>query len=84
MLVKLNDFDDDLAGRLRAKTGESTASKAVLTAANEYLPLLFKLELKEREIQQLREELLVASQVIEGARSAAALLLEKTSQGSLL
>ncbi|WP_261982500.1 hypothetical protein [Pseudomonas aeruginosa] len=48
------------------------------------LPLLLKLEHRDRQIAELEERLRVASQVIEGARSAAALLLEKTAQGDLL
>ncbi len=56
----------------------------MLRAAEEYLPLLLKLEYRDRQIAELEERLRVASQVIEGARSAAALLLEKTAQGDLL
>ncbi|TEN50263.1 hypothetical protein IPC139_28825 [Pseudomonas aeruginosa] len=84
MLIKLPDFDDDLAERLKSRTGQNTGSKAVLRAAEEYLPLLLKLEHRDRQIAELEERLRVASQVIEGARSAAALLLEKTAQGDLL
>ncbi|MCT7418428.1 hypothetical protein [Pseudomonas aeruginosa] len=47
------------------------------------MPLLLKLEHRDRQIAELEERLRVASQVIEGARSAA-LLLEKTAQGDLL
>ncbi|SUC89437.1 Uncharacterised protein [Pseudomonas aeruginosa] len=74
MLIKLFDFDDDLAERLKSRTGQNTGSKAVLRAAEEYLPLLLKLEHRDRQIAELEERLRVASQVIEGARSAAALL----------
>ncbi|KSI95135.1 hypothetical protein AO998_28580 [Pseudomonas aeruginosa] len=42
MLIKLPDFDDDLAERLKSRTGQNTGSKAVLRAAEEYLPLLLK------------------------------------------
>ncbi len=84
MLLKLPDFDDDLAERLKSRTCQNTGSKAVLRAAEESLPLLLKLEHRDRQIAELEERLRVASQVIEGARSAAALLLEKTAQGDLL
>ncbi|MCT7417838.1 hypothetical protein [Pseudomonas aeruginosa] len=64
MLIKLPDFDDDLAERLKSRTGQNTGSKAVLRAAEEYLPLLLKLEHRDRQIAELEERLRVASQVI--------------------
>lgn len=84
MLIKLPDFDDVLVEQLKASTSQSTGSKAVMHAAQNYLPLLNKLELRDREIADLTERLRVASQVIEGARSAAAQLLEKTAQVDML
>jgi len=83
MLIKLSDFDDDLAERLKSRTGQSTGSKAVLEAANQYLPLLLKLDHRDREIEDLRRRLDRANQVIEDARSAAAQLLDKTGQTSI-
>ncbi|MCO3786093.1 hypothetical protein QOU37_17970 [Pseudomonas aeruginosa] len=53
MLIKLSDFDDDLAERLKSRTGQNTGSKAVLRAAEEYLPLLLKLEHRDRQIAEL-------------------------------
>ena len=84
MLIKLADFDDALAEKLKAQTQQTTGSKAVLKAAEDYLPLLWKLSEQEKEIADLRRKLAAAAQVIEGARSAAALLLERTGQGELL
>ncbi|MBF3131512.1 hypothetical protein HLV31_36760, partial [Pseudomonas aeruginosa] len=55
MLIKLPDFDDDLAERLKSRTGQNTGSKAVLRAAEEYLPLLLKLEHRDRQIAELEE-----------------------------
>jgi hypothetical protein len=84
MLLKITDFPDDLADSLKFQTAQGTASKAVLQAAVSYIPNLEQIlslrhhnELQAIEIQRLRN-------LIEQARSAAALLVDKTSQGELL
>lgn len=84
MLLKITDFPDDLADQLKARFASSTASKAVLAAASSYLSVsasldsaLEAVEARDLEIRRLRS-------IIEGARSAAALLLERTGQTDLL
>lgn len=84
MLVKLNDCPDDLVTDLKRLTGEATASKAVFRAAVEYERLLLELEQTRQSLDLQSLEVLRLREVIEGARSAAALLLERTGQGDLL
>lgn len=84
MLVKITDFPDDVAEKLKSLTGQATASKAVYQAACEYSTHLVLIESDALMIQSLRSEVARLSSIIEGARSSAALLLEKTAQGDLL
>lgn len=83
MLVKLLDAPEELIGQLRTVTGRNTASKAVMTALEDYLGLIESNNQLHLKVQQLEQKLLAAQQVIAGARSAAALLLEKTSQSEM-
>lgn len=83
MLVKILDADRDFVETLKAITGETTASKAFETAAARYVRLLednrHVTGLAHRqhvEIQRLRG-------ILDGARHAAALLLEDVGQDDL-
>ncbi len=84
MLVKITDFPDGLADLLRRLTSQATASKAVLVAASAYPTLVDDLAQSDMQIEHLETEILRLRLIIEGARSAAALLLEKTAQGDLM
>lgn len=84
MLVKITDFPDGLADLLRRLTSQATASKAVLVAASAYPTLVDDLAQSDMQIEHLETEILRLRSIIEGARSAAALLLEKTAQGDLM
>lgn len=80
MLVKILDADGAFVEALKVQTGEKTASKAYQRAAHDYEPLRAQVGDLLAENAALRRKVLIANQVIEGARSAAALLLDKTSQ----
>ena len=84
MLVKILDADDDFVESLKRETGATTASKAYVKAAESYYPdqQLISLLRHQAKIDCGRIERLQS--VIEGARSAAAHLLEKTGQPDLL
>lgn len=84
MLVKLTDFPDHLAAELKSVTGESTASKACISAVTGYLEIIDLYNDLDSRYRVLQLENLRLLQVIEGARSAASLLLEQTGQGDLL
>lgn len=84
MLVKITDFPDDLVDDLKAVTGQVTASKAVFHAATRYTGLLSEFNDLCLYIAQLEQEGARLRSIIEGARSAAALLLDQTAQESLL
>jgi len=84
MLVKITDFPDGLADLLRRLTSQATASKAVLFAASAYPTLVDDLAQSDMQIEHLETEILRLRSIIEGSRSAAALLLEKTAQGDIL
>lgn len=84
MLVKITDFPDGLSDLLRRLTSQATASKAVLVAASAYPTLVDDLAQSDMQIEHLETEILRLRSIIEGARSAAALLLEKTAQGDLM
>ncbi|MFG0540465.1 hypothetical protein ACF8EA_09700 [Pseudomonas sp. YQ_5] len=84
MLVKIPDMDDDVIAELKRTTGTRTGSRAVYLASLGYLEYHKICAEQDKEIADLRQKLAAAAQVIEGARSAAALLLEKTGQTELL
>jgi len=83
MLIKITDFDDALLEQLKQRTFQTTGSKAVLKATQDYLVTLKENEHLIREVADLQRRLALAEQVIEGARSAATLLLEKTGQTAM-
>lgn len=83
MLVKILDADDKFVELLKAQTGTNTASKAYAHAAECYGMYVTANGLAELEIDDLRRKILRLESVIEGARSAAALLLDRTSQADL-
>jgi hypothetical protein len=83
MLIKISDMDDEVIAKLKRTTGARTGSRAVYLAALGYLEYHKICAEQDKEIAQLKGRLAAATQVIEGARSAAALLLEKTSQSEM-
>lgn len=84
MHLIVRDFPDDLVDTLKNRTHSATASKAVMSACSHFVGLLDIVDQQRVRIAELETALRVQRQVIEGARSAAALLLERTSQGDLL
>jgi hypothetical protein len=79
MLIKLTDFSDELAEKLKAYTGQSTGSKAVNHAAGHYLTLVDILAGFEDQFKDLQAENVRLRAVIARARSAAADLLDSTT-----
>lgn len=84
MHLIVRDFPDDLVDVLKTRTNSATASKAVTSACYQFVGLLDRVAEQRARIAELETALRVQRQVIEGARSAAALLLERTAQGDLL
>lgn len=84
MHLIVRDFPDDLVDMLKQKTGNVAATKAVTSACHQYVAQLRQLEEMRALIRELETAVQVQRQVIHGARSAAAVLLEHTSQGDLL
>lgn len=82
-LVKF-DADPAEADLMRMHYGEKTASKAYAKAATDALQLYRQTQHLQETIEMQRIEILRYQRIIEQARSAAALLLEKTGQGDLL
>jgi hypothetical protein len=83
MLVKILDADPDFVEALKNQTRQNTGSKAYAKAAFEYQLMRVKIADLERQIEDLDRRHDVALAVIENARSAAALLLDRTAQGLL-
>lgn len=83
MLLKIIDFPDQLADDLKSVTGQATASKAVLHAASKYSALLTDFNFQSLDVEKLEQEVVRLRTIIEGARSAAALLLDHTAQEDL-
>lgn len=83
MLIKF-EADDGLAEALKAHYGQRVASKAFSAAADDALGLARSNQELHDVIDSQRIEIRRLQDIIERARSAAAQLLEKTSQGDLL
>lgn len=79
MLIKFED-DQAVADLLRAHYGEKTASKGYQRAAREVIDQHKEIRRLRSQVDTLQERLLQRDQLIEGARAAASLLLEKTGQ----
>ena len=83
MLVKILDADPDFVETLKRQTQTATASKAFAHAADRYQHLRLAIQDQEILIESLTADLAKANRIIEGARSAAAQLLEKTAQSEM-
>jgi len=84
MLVKILDADDTFVEILKRNTSTTTASKAYAHAADRYQTLVLMIDDLRLQNDRLKTDLKRSRGIIEGARSAAAHLLEKTSQADLL
>lgn len=84
MLIKILDADPVFVEQLKASTGATTASKAYLYAAENHQLLRAQVGDLLSEVASLKRQLQVKARVIEQARSAAAALLDKTSQGDMI
>jgi len=82
-LVKF-EVDQAEADLMRTHYGERTAAKAYAKAAIDALHLYRETQHLQETIEMQRIEILRYQRIIEQARSAAALLLEKTGQGDML
>ncbi|HSX88582.1 MAG TPA: hypothetical protein VLG17_11355 [Pseudomonas sp.] len=82
MLVKFH-VEDGQADLLMQHTGQRVASKAFLLASLSAPGLAVELQDARQEIARLRRIIDRQQQVLEGARSAASLLLEVAGQGDL-
>jgi uncharacterized coiled-coil protein SlyX len=83
MLVKILDADPDFVESLKGQTGTNTASKAFIHAAERFQHLRLKIDDQDRYIEAIEADLARLRAVIEGARSAAALLLDRVAQAEL-
>ena len=81
-LVKFT-VEDDQAALVKLLTRNVVASKAYEAAAHSALALTVDLADARQEIARLRRIIERQQQVLEGARSAAALLVEVAGQGDL-
>lgn len=79
MLIKF-DADQETVDRLKLHTGERVASKAYKFAAEDAPDLAAEIRDLRRIVEDRNLEIRRLKAVIEQARSAAALLLEKTGQ----
>lgn len=79
MLIKITDFNDDLAERLKTFTQKNTASSAVRSAATKYMEACERNISLASDVGDLRLEIRRLNLIIENARSSAAVLVEKTS-----
>lgn len=84
MHLIVRDFPDDLVEILKRSTNSTAASKSVTTACYAFVAQREQLEKQLARIAELETAVRVQRQVIHGARSAAALLLDHTAQGDLL
>jgi hypothetical protein len=80
MLVKILDADPDFVEALKTSTGTTTGSKAYAYAAANYSQLSQKVMQSLIDKRALLNEIDRLERIIEGARSAAAQLLERTGQ----
>lgn len=83
MNLIIREFPDTLADQLKRLTSSATLSKAVLTVAERHRFLLIQNEDLTVEVDRLQAEVSRLRAVIEGARSAASQLVERTSQTEL-
>lgn len=84
MLIKLQDFNDELAAHLKSATGENTAAGAVRYVANHYRANLSRIARLSDRNQALELEVKRLTSIVENARAAASALLEKTAQTDML
>lgn len=82
MLIKF-DADQSLADLLKAQYGQKVASKAFALAASDALELASEVRRLRHLVDTLTERNKAQAQLIEGARSVAALLLERVGQTDL-
>ena len=80
MLVKILDADDQFVESLKHATGSTTASKAYVNAAESFLSNRELIALLRGRAEEDFAKIQRLESIIEGARSAAAQLLDKTSQ----
>lgn len=79
MLIKI-ELDDDSVDALKRATGHKVGSKAVARAALQLIPHTQKLVALENKVRDLELQISAYRQLVKQARTAAALLLEKTAQ----
>ncbi|MFS2127441.1 hypothetical protein [Pseudomonas sp. Pseusp97] len=84
MLIKIPSADDKFVESLKRATGCATGSKAYEKAAAEFDYLTKTVAWQKGEIARLEGVIASRDRVIENARSAAAVLLERVGQGDLL
>jgi len=83
MVIQLRGIPDEFIEQLKRDTGEKTAAGAFSQAGTAYALHKRVIDDQESEINVLRYRLDLALEVIEGARTAAALLLDRTAQENL-
>lgn len=83
MLIKF-ESTEELANDLKLQYGQRVASKAFFDAAQDSLVLIRELRDLKAKLQDANRTIAVQRQTLEGARAAAAQLLEKVAQGDLI
>lgn len=83
MLIKF-EASDELADSLKIHYGQRVASKAFYEAARDSIHLARELKNLKTQLQEANRVIAVQRQTLEGARAAAAHLLEKVAQGDLI
>jgi predicted RNA-binding Zn ribbon-like protein len=83
MVIQLRDVTETFVETLKAQTGQSTASKAFIHTAEQFETNQIDLSWQAGRIEELELQLKQARAIIEGARSAAALLLDRTAQADI-
>jgi hypothetical protein len=82
MLIKF-EVPDSSAQALMEFTGTRVGSKAYHLAADRYQGVVEHVEFLNGEVDRLQEIIALQRQVIDGARNAAALLLERVGQDDM-
>lgn len=83
MLIKF-EASNELADSLKIQYGQRVASKAFYEAACDSIHLARELKNLKTQLQEANRIIAVQRQTLEGARAAAAQLLEKVAQGDLI
>ena len=80
LILRLSDEDSELLKEVMTLAGQKTASKAILALVRGYKYQSKVIDIADRRIQELIDQLFIRERAIEDAKAAHALLIDKTSQ----